>query len=90
MDRQDWERLQQIHCEMEGLLEEAKNLVRLNADKFDYERAKAYWIANIDIALSGGRHAGCDMEETIRILTPNEEDEEYSSEDGTDPIESRE
>lgn len=78
LDREDWERLQEIHAEMNDLLEEAKNLVRLSGNRFEYERATAYWIAYVDNALAGPRFPllACTMGDTIRALEPEETDED--------------
>jgi hypothetical protein len=76
MHRQDWERLQQIREQLNDLVEEAANLVRISGNKFAYERAKAYWIGAMYQSLAGGRMAGCDMDETIATLEPDEEVDE--------------
>lgn len=75
------ERLQEIKDEMKDLLEEAKNIVRRNADSFAYNRAKSYWIAQISMALDDDHdyvgNAGCNMQETIDAFDEdNDEDEE--------------
>jgi len=86
LDRSDWERLNDIRDEMNDLLEEAKNLVRLSGDKFAYDRAKAYWLGGMENYLGEGKLSsqlsGCSMEETINSLEPcDEDDDEYGDED---------
>lgn len=75
MDHEDHERLVSIQKEMISLIEEASNLVR-RADKHEYERAKAYWIAHIECALEKVNPYDKTMEDTIRALEPSEEEEE--------------
>ncbi len=74
MDIQDHKRLIEIKEQMEELLEEAKNLVRMSGDKFEYERAKAYWIGYIDNALDGPKSPllMCTIGDTIQALEPEE------------------
>lgn len=85
LDQSDWERLCNIREEMNDLLEEAKNLVRLSGEKFEYNRAKAYWLTGMENYLGEGAWAnqmsGCSMEETINSLEPCDEDDEYGDED---------
>lgn len=67
---QDVKRFEEIIKEMEDLLEDAKNIMRRNADSFHNDRANAYWIGSIDNALSatGGN---CDMLETLDHMQGN-------------------
>ena len=83
MDIEDHQRLVEIRQEMMDLIEEASNLVR-QADKHEYERAKAYWIAHIECALEKINPYDKTMEDTIRALEPceeEEEEEEYEDEE---------
>jgi hypothetical protein len=82
LDFQDWERLSEIRDEMADLLEEAKQLIRRSGDKFAYERARAYWLGDMDNALYDGKSwdGTCNMEETIRALDPGEESDEDDEE----------
>lgn len=70
---------------MKDLLEEAKNLVRMNADKSTYERAKAYWIGEIDIGLGGGDYVDTyhhTFEKTLKELgIPSDLDEDTEEDD---------
>jgi len=80
MDKADHDRLKEIRSEMMNLLEEASNLVRQHGGRSTYERAKAYWIGNIDTGLGGGAYVDTysyTMEKTIKELSPNDEDEDY-------------
>lgn len=56
-------------------LEEAKNLVRIIGSKLIYQRAKTYWISQIDV---GGGNCidtyDSTMEKTIKELKMKEED----------------
>lgn len=78
LDKEDWERLEAIRCEMQELLEEAKHLVRRSGERFEYERAKAYWIGYMDNALEDAKFPlmPCTMGDTIRALDPGEEEDE--------------
>lgn len=77
LDREDWERLQEIQTEMSDLCEEAKNLVR-QAGGFEYVRAKAYWLTYVENALEGPNFPllSCTMGDTIRALEPEGEMDE--------------
>lgn len=79
MDKADHERLTDIRNDMVDLLEEAKNLIRKDANKSIYERAKATWIGDIDVGLGGGNfmdnHAHT-FEKTLNELDPGDEDED--------------
>jgi hypothetical protein len=77
----DWLRLQQIHEEMNDLLEEAKQLVRKMGANFIYERAKAYWLTSIDNNLNCRQLVGVSMDQTIEELTRFDDDKEVE-EDG--------
>ena len=78
LDKEDWERLKEIRSEMNDLLEEAKNIVRMSGDKHEYERAKAYWLAYAENALDGPKShlLPCTMGDTINALEPEEYDDE--------------
>lgn len=80
MSRNDWSRLLEIQEEMLDLIDQAKTLVRRSGNVHEYECAKAYWIANIEMALSNEHdyvgHAGRTFAETIGALEPSEEEEE--------------
>lgn len=87
--QEDIDRLREINEEMFDLLEESQNLIRRSGCKFEYERARAYWIGHIDSAL-GGRNFLPDratMKETIDSIEatlPSDdgsEDEEEDSEE---------
>lgn len=77
LDRQDWERLNEIREEMNNLLEEAENLVRMSGDKFEMNAAKAYWLAGMENYLGEGRLSsqlsGRSMEDTIKALEPDDD-----------------
>src|ERR1700691_5158998 len=95
MNRLDYERWVEIQEEMIKLLDEAKTLVRQSGNKGSYERAKATWIAQIDMGLSKKHYnmpiAGVlSMDNTLMDLEPD--DEEYpcgncgECEDCEDPV----
>lgn len=73
MHKKDYDRLQEIYSEMNNLLEDAKNIIH-KADAHVYERAKAYWINQIDLSLSNGAH-DCTMENSIKELEKSVEKE---------------
>ena len=60
-------------------LDNAKRIAA-RLDKADYERARAYWIAQIEGAIDFG-NGGCDMEETANALDAAAEDEENEEEE---------
>lgn len=72
-------RLVEIQDEMLDLLTEAKRLVR-HEGGISWERAKGYWVAQIETALSnehdylGG--SMCTMQDTINELEPDEDIDE--------------
>ncbi len=78
LDQPDYERLIAIQKEMQDLLEEAKNLVRLSGDKHEYERAKAYWLGYIENALEDAKSPFlmCTMGDTIDALDPGDESDD--------------
>ena len=53
MNAESKKRLCEIRSEMIDLLSEAKDILR-RGDRPIHERAKAYWIGQIDAALGGG------------------------------------
>jgi hypothetical protein len=71
---EDYNRLEDIKCEFENLLEEAKNILRQDAPNHINARARAYWIGQIEGALCG--NSMCNMEDTLRELEHCIEDEE--------------
>lgn len=71
----DADRLRDIKEEFENLLEEARQIVRKKGTKFDYERAKAYWINPIENALTSPGMGQGSMEETIETLDCPEPEE---------------
>lgn len=90
MDKADHDRLKEIRSEMMDLLEEAKNLIRQNGDRFIFERAKAYWIGHIDTGLGGGDYVDFNdytMQKTINELDPGDEDD-YDDEEDLEETES--
>ena len=74
------DRLNEILLEMIDMTEEATRLIRVHGSNFDYERAKAYCLAQIKCALNkdhgylGG--SMCTLEEVIQSM-----DEDYEDED---------
>ena len=86
MIKDDYDRLRDIRQEMIDLLDEAKNIIRME-DKHIYERAKAYWIGHIDRALGGGDYFDkydCTMLKSINELGCEDEDmEDEEEENGT-------
>jgi len=74
LNREEWERLEEIRNEMNDLLEQAEYLVHKSGQKFELERARAYWIAGMENYLGEGalssRLSGCSMEDTIKALEP--------------------
>ena len=71
MKTEDIERLSEIKDEMKELLGEADQLIR-GAGGIAYERARAYWLGHIAIALDDDHeYAGgsmCTMQDTIDDL----------------------
>jgi hypothetical protein len=95
MDKRNLEKLWQIREKMLKLLEEADSIMRWSADKFDHERAKAYWIGHIDSALGDGdcmdlpetlasylKNNGIDLD-TGEIIDDNSEEGLDDQEEGT-------
>jgi hypothetical protein len=82
MQNYNFERLTEIREQMMELLEEAKNIIRQDAPRHTYERAKAYWIGHIDTALGGGNYVDTydvTFEKTLNeIPVESDEDEEES------------
>lgn len=78
LDQVDYERLVEIQKEMQSLVEEAKNLVRMSGNRPEYDRAKAYWLTYIENALDDAKSPlmMCTMGDTIRALEPEEEMDE--------------
>jgi hypothetical protein len=78
MQRHQHLRLVNIQNEMLELLDEASRLVRNNGGQ-EWERAKAYWVAQISMALSNNHNyvggSMCTMEDTIENLAPVEEED---------------
>lgn len=86
LDETDYDRLVAIQEQMQELTEEAKNLVRMSGNKFEYERAKAYWLGYLDSALDGPKSPllMVTMGDTLAALKPEgvvEDDEEEIEED---------
>lgn len=87
----DFERLQEIKDEMLGLLEEAKRIIA-SGPRHTYERAKAYCLAHIAIALDDDHDYvgsdGANLQEIIDELDPGEpdEDDEEDEEDLHAPV----
>lgn len=88
IDIQDWKRLEEIQDKIGDLLEEAKDLVRMSGNRFEYERAKGYWIAYIDNAIDQPKSPllPCTMGDTLVALKPqgiddDEDDEEYDEDE---------
>lgn len=79
MKTRDHDRLRDIQVEMSALLDEAKDLIRRESG-IAWERAKGYWIAHIEMALSDSHtYLGSSMftmESTINELDPESEDDE--------------
>jgi hypothetical protein len=94
--QEDIDRLSEIKTEMQDLIHEALEIVRSSGNKFEYDRAKAYWYAQIVMALSddhdylGGSMAT--MEGAIKNLQEDkdEEDDEEDDEEEEDPGEGEE
>lgn len=64
------DRLEEIRDEMLNLLEEAIDIVKSNANRSTYDRAKSYWYAHIEGNLSGGKYNGSmtNIDETIEEM----------------------
>ena len=80
----DHERLEEIRQEMLELIAEARQIVlrNMHTHRMTYERMKAYWGAQIEMALQDKHNylgsAGATMEEAVRDLEPYEDDEEVN------------
>lgn len=61
-------RLREIKTEIEDLLEEAANIVRVAGGDFLYQRSQACWISDIYLALDNDSAGNSDMQETINDL----------------------
>ncbi len=70
MTNENYERLQEIREEMEQLLNESKQIIVYEGD--NYERAKTYWINDIENAL-WGCYNPCSMDKTIFDVEPEED-----------------
>lgn len=70
-------RLEEIKDEMLGLLGEAEGLIRDEAKGMEYERARSYWLAHIETALTNdhGYLGGSmvTMQDTIQELEEAED-----------------
>lgn len=75
--REDYERLEEIRLSMLEMFGEAKQIVR-GASSSTYERAKAYWLAQVEMALTNDHSflgsAGVSMEDTIKEIEPDGEE----------------
>ena len=84
MNGQDYERLIEINQTMLDLFQEAKQLVRQNASSLEYERAKAYWMAGIEMGLSNDHgylgKSPCSMIDTINSIEVDEDSFEEEDE----------
>lgn len=69
-------RLLDIKDKIKELLDEAKYLVKTEASKYAYERAKAYWINTIDNCLDSSPLMPCTMEDTANALPDEDEEDE--------------
>lgn len=75
--------LEDLQQDMLSNLSEMKSLLRSVDDKMIYERARQYWLAHIELALTkdtmwlGGSMVNCD--DTLQEL--NADPEEYDDED---------
>ncbi|MHC4464217.1 MAG: hypothetical protein ACYS30_22735 [Planctomycetota bacterium] len=49
---EDTIRLEEIQNEMLELLREAKSLIRRSGDSRTFERARSYWLAHVEMALT--------------------------------------
>lgn len=56
MDNSDLAKLSDIRGQMMDLLAEAKNILRRDAPKELYTRARHTWISHIDVGLGGGEY----------------------------------
>lgn len=91
-NRQDVERLAEVRKEMIDLAEEAKNLIRVNGERIDLERAKAYYLGSILAALDNGEYMESNtLKKYLEDLGYDtdsesfEEEEEYCEEDSDSP-----
>jgi hypothetical protein len=78
MDPYSVERMQEIREEIFSLLQEAKDILRMDAPQPIRERAKAYWVGHIDAALGGGE---CIDEPSSMLATIKEMEEEVDLEE---------
>ena len=84
LNKQQYDRLKEVHTEMHALLSEAKELLRKEGGT-DYEQAKATWIGNIDSSLGEGDYVenyNGTFARTLRSVEPLDlDDETEASED---------
>jgi hypothetical protein len=84
MNIETHERLVEIQEEMLELLEEAKNILR-REDGIVYDRAKAYWLAHVEMGLTNSHSymgsSTVSMEDTINECRPEEESEDDEEEE---------
>lgn len=75
LQKSDIKRLKEIKDQMLELLEEAHGLVKHSGDKFQAERAKAYWHPHIQMALTNDHwylgKDGATLEDAINALEDN-------------------
>jgi len=80
MEKRDHNRLVEIQSEMLDLYHEAKELLRRCGGTTAVARAKAYWMASVEMGLTNDHNylgsAGVSMEDTIRETDPGDEEEE--------------
>lgn len=79
----NYDRLCEIQEQMLDLLEEADSIVRRSGNRPAYEKAKAYWLGHVEMALvKNGRYIGgsmCTMDDTIAVFE-HEDDEDNEGE----------
>jgi len=78
--KSDVERLKEIKDQMLELLEDALGIVKQSGNKFQYDRAKAYWHPHIQMALTDDHwylgKDGATLESAIDALEGEDEDDE--------------
>lgn len=79
------DRLSEILDEMRGLMEEAKDIVRVSdLDEFSKNRAKYYWMNGIDQFLEEKDNNICVVQETVNRMIEAEKDSSQDDTEGED------
>lgn len=86
MDAETVERLKEIQQEFFSLLDEAKSIIRKAENQLIWERARSYWLAHIEMALSKETEflgsSMFTMDETIEEIERDcDEEDEFEDEE---------